>query len=307
MNDEQEVFVSRHGRRTKLDDADLTGMNIDDQPAVKATTVDEAAAVKPTKPRREMPKLARPKMPRVSIGKKTWIMSGAVVVALVLLPLAALEAVALQYNASADGLSKEVTRVGKDIALPEQKKSALADDAISKTLDALSSARDKACRGGLLDNLANVYPRSKEALKRCTTANGHVSTLINELSVLKQMHAYGKTTEAAIKPALAASDSPYAVIPDQLATWQSVEGKLKSINPPTQLSNFHASLKQVVSDIAAQWGALNNANNSQDSAAFREAEAKLGSFYESLRELSPTLVEAQLRAQAQVNDSLSRI
>ena len=311
MSEDQEVFVSRRGRKTKLDDIDLGSVNIDEQQPLKETekTAPVKAAKPMKKPSREprQPVFTMPKVTRPEVGRRTWIMTLIVLSVILFAPILLLEGIALQYRSGADALRNDVKAIAKNTALPEQKKVALSDDAIAKTLNALNASRDNSCKGGFLDNLAELYPRSNDALRQCATLNGQVSALINSLSVLKNMQSYSKSTEAALRPALAASDSPYAVIPDQLTSWQTAEGKLKAINPPSQLASFHTSLKQVVSDIAAQWSALNNANNGQDTASFKDAEGKLSSFYESLRELSPTLTEAQQKAQTDVSSAAARI
>jgi hypothetical protein len=225
-----------------------------------------------------------------------------VLVALLLLPLAALELITWHYSSASAGLKKDVERIGSNIALPAQKKS--ADDGIDKTLTALMNSRNNLCGGGILDNVAQLYPRSKDALSDCNAASSNVSVVINHLATLKSINAYSASVDAALKPALAASESPYAVLPDQVATWQSVATKLKAINAPIELKEFHDSLIQLTNDIATQWSALNTANNSADATAFKEAETKLGSFYESMRELSPTLIGIQTDIQNDLSSAL---
>lgn len=291
MSEEQEVFVSRHGRRTKLDNVDLSGVNIEDEPTRKPAPPSEITSPKV----RLRPEIH---LPRPHMSRRQIAFTALGIVVAILLPLVALELIALQYRANGEALRKDVANIGTTIALPAQKSS--AQDGLDKTLSALASKRDGACRGGVLDNIAFLYPRAKDALAQCNAARADVSQLTTHLSHLKDIQAYSNSVSEILKPALAASESPYAVLPDQVATWQAATGKLKVVNAPGELKSLHDSLKQLVGNIETQWSALNSANNAQDQAAFSAAEAKLGSFYESMRELSPTLTEITLKVQSDV-------
>jgi hypothetical protein len=285
MKDEQEVFVSRHGRRTALDNVELGGLNIDDQQSAVTTTVEIQKNPK-FKPIRDF------HMPRPQMSKKKVAVISLVLLAIILLPLAMLELIGLQYHQGAVALKNDIDRIAKQTALPLQKKAVTAD-ALGKPLTELRSSANGACRGGLFDNIAALYPRSKAEFDQCNVAKSKTNAIILQLATLQNVQRYEESADAILKPALAASDSPYAVFPDQVAAWQTVVGKLKKLDAPNELKTFHSSLVQVSQDIAAQWTALNTANNAQDQASFDEAQTKLGSFYESLRDLSPILIGIQ--------------
>jgi hypothetical protein len=294
MKDEQDVFVSRRGNRVKLDDVDLTGVDVEE----KSTT--PPTRILSTKVRLHRPEIH---LPRPHMSKKQAAGVALALVILLLLPLAALELLTLQYRNASASLKKDVDRIGSTIALPAQKNG--DHSGIDKTVSALMTSRNGLCFGGFLDNIAGLYPRSKQALDDCNVASSNVSKVIDHLSSLKEVKAYSSAVDTALKPALAASESPYAVLPDQVASWQAAEGKLKAINAPVELKSFHNSLLQLTKDISAQWTALNNANNAADATAFKEAETKLGSFYESMRDLSPTVVGVQADIQTDLNFALS--
>ena len=294
MSEEQEVFVSRRGNRVKLDNVDLTGVDVEEKPTIPPTKIQS------TKVRLHRPEI---RLPRPHMSKKQAMGVALALVILLLLPLAALELLTLQYRNASTSLKKDVDRIGSTIALPAQKKG--DQDGIDKTLAALMASRNDLCFGGFLDNIAGLYPRSKQALADCNAASSSVSKVIDYIASLKEVKSYSSAVDVALKPALAASESPYAVLPDQIASWQTAEGKLKAINAPVELKSFHDSLTQLTKDIGAQWTALNNANNTADAAAFKEAETKLGSFYESMRDLSPSVLGVHADIQSDLLTALS--
>ena len=299
MKDEQEVFVSRRGRRTTLDTIELGSMNIDEEQPVVTTAIETPKNPR-FKPIREF------HMPRPQMSRKKIAIISVSVLAIILLPLALLEAVAWQYQRAGVSLKDDIGRIAKQSALPLQKKTASAD-AMSKPLSELRDATNRSCRGGLLDNIAGIYPRSKSALDQCNAMKAKANAVVLQFANLQNIQRYSESADAILKPALAASDSPYAVLPDQVSAWQTVAEKLKKLNAPNELKTFHASLVQVSQDIAAQWSAINTANNAQDKAAFDEAETKLGSFYESLRDLSPTVIGVQQDVQSSLSSAVDDI
>jgi hypothetical protein len=296
--EEQDVFVSRHGRRTKVDNVELGELNIEDQATQTATTV------KPSNPR--FKPIRDFHVPRPQMSKKKVAIISIALLALILLPLAILEVVTWQYQRAAAALKTDVDRIGKQTALPLQKKT-ISAEAIGKPLAELRSNANGACRGALFDNLANLYPRSKTALGHCNETKSKANAVIVQLATLQNIQRYSESADAILKPALAASTSPYAVLPDQVAAWQQVTSSLRKVNAPNELKTFHASLVQVSQDVAHQWSALNTANNAQDKAAFDEAQTKLGSFYESLRDLSPILIGIQGDVQSELTSSLGNL
>ena len=298
MKDEQEVFVSRHGHRTKIENADLNGLNIDEQPV--APTTDALPVKHVTEPIKEF---RAPSPPRS--GKKIAIIA-AVLLSILLLPFAIFETVAWQYRQAGATLKGDVDRVAKQTALPLQKKDASVSS-IGAPLGELRSSVNNACRGGMLDNIATIYPRSKSALDQCNATKTKANAIVAELAVLQNIQRYSEATDAILKPALAASNSPYAVLPDQVASWQTVTDKLRKLDAPNELKTFHSALTQVAGDIASQWSAINTANNAQDKAAFDEAQTKLASFYESLRELSPTLIGIQNNVQTKLSAATAAV
>ena len=82
MNDEQEVFVSRRGRKTQVTDNELKDLQIDAQPTAPA-----ASAPKAAKPRRTLPKPHVPHIQKPNISKRGWFIILGSIAIIILAPI----------------------------------------------------------------------------------------------------------------------------------------------------------------------------------------------------------------------------
>ena len=298
-DDKPAFFVSRRGRRVGMHEVDLGGIDVEH----------ETVAKEPVTPNRPRPEKSRktPKTPRERsrwTKKKTVIL--AIVIALLLVPVVFMELVTAEYGRGVSRAKSDLSQLVSTTVLPAQKKTTISADQIRTAADKVNDIVGHMCRGGLLDNAAGLYPRSKEALRDCKAAQSHYSSLATSLYALEAQARYLERVDALIKPVATPITDEYAVIGAQQTAWQSTADGISKLSPPSAMKSAHDELAAHVSAAAAAWSKLNTANNSQDAAAFQEAEKALATEYQAVREtsllFSAVLGDAQAKINASYND-----
>ena len=289
-DDEQpEFFVSRRGRQVGLHEVDLKGIDVEaDKPSVAV----------PAKKTVKQPR-ATPKTPR---SRRRTILIVAIVVAVLLLPVAGAELVAAQYRAAGAAARDDLSQLVNRDVLPLQKKADVSADSVRSIAAKVDGITGKMCRGGLLDNAAGLYPRAKTALEQCKASQRRFAALSGGLFTLESQARYLERLGSVVQPVTTPITDEYAVIAAQQSAWQEASEKLAKLSPPTAMSTAHRDLLSHVSAVAKGWSELNTANNDQDAETFTEAEKTLATEYEAVRgsseQFSAVLRDTQARVTA---------
>lgn len=295
-NDEKpNFFVSRRGRQIGVHEVDLGGIDIDSEKSQpkSAEPKKQPDTTKPAKP-------AKAPRNRRSWSRKQKIIIAAVVAVVLLLPAAIGELVVSTYNGGVTSAKKELASLVSSTVLPAQKKTSISADQIRTIADKVNDIVGHICRGGLIDNTAQLYPRANSALKNCKTVQSQHAALVSNLYALETQARYLERVDALIKPVATPITDEYAVIGAQQSAWQNVADGISKLTPPDAMKSAHTDLVTHVTAVATAWSKLNTANNSQDAAGFEQAEKTLAIEYEAVRQTSPQFNAVLADTQAKV-------
>lgn len=273
-------FVNRRGHNADVSNKDLNDLSIDEQPAAKDQ--EDKAPAKDTKKPGKSPKKPRVRRYTKWTRKKIFILIG-VILMLVAIPVAVGEVLRIQYLASAQAAEDSLKKIVASDVLPLQKKTDTTAKQVSAVADKLEDVRDSMCPGGLLDNMASLYPRSHAAHEECIDERGKIASLATQLHDMASMLAYIESINAVLAPVSAASTDAFAVIAMQQSSWQQVNEKLQKMNAPIPLKAANEQLVAAVKSITDGWSKLNVANNAQNAADFQAAEKQLNDGYVAVR------------------------
>ena len=294
-------FVNRRGHSAaEIDAADLDGLSIDSQP--ESVSSEQSQKPKKTKDKSqrmaESKEVVKPKTagdkpkpdknkPRVRrhakwTRKKTFILIGIILV-LLAVPILIGEVLRAQYLASTSAAESSLKVIVTNDVLPLQKKSDITAKQVSAVTDKLEEVRDGMCPGGLLDNMATIYPRSQQAHSECIAERGHIASLVTQMRDMVSMLAYIESINAALAPVSAQPTDAFAVIATQQSSWQQVSESLQKLSAPTPLKTANDQLVAAVKSITDGWSKLNVANNAQNAADFQAAEKQLSDGYVAVR------------------------
>lgn len=273
-----EFFVSRRGRHVGMHELDMTDIDIDT----------DNVGEKKTKKREESVKVSAPKIPKSKrqrhvMSRRTKIIIVAVVVLLIAIPLAGLEFVAGQYRSGVAKANSDTKSLVNSTVLPAQKKGSVSADQLHQIADKVNDTLSHMCRGGLVDNIASLYPRAKAEYDKCKSTQTKYSSLVSGLYELEGEARYLEKLDACVKPISTPITDAYAVIDAQQETWQQSSDCMKKLSPPTQMAAAHAELAEHTLAAAAAWLKLSTAAGAQDAAGFSAAEKALASEYEVIR------------------------
>lgn len=276
-----ERFVNRRGQAA---DIDFDG--------VELPAIEQPVAGRPARRRRRL----RLRWPLLMAGL-------GVLIGLLALAVGLGEMVAAQYRADSQRPSEVVRRVGQ-ASLAAEAPLASLDQSIGE----LQRLRDDMCRGGMLDNAAQLYPRARSGLGDCTAAKQQVSQLVSGLETQRQQAAY---LEVLGKALAAVSDQPsdgqFAVLNAQQTSWNRIKQDLGHLTAPGGLADIHQTVKQEADAIQAAWIDLNQAAGRQDGAAFAKSQDELKRAYAAFRDVQSSLRERLLASQAEVTASYRAI
>ncbi len=275
-------FVNRYGHEAKVAGKDLVELHIDDE------------TVKLNKKKPLKLKRARRKMRRWQ--KYTLIIVG---LCLIAVPVVTGEIVRYNYEQSSASTVQQLKDLVSSTVLPQQKKSTLTSKELQIVNDKIKQLRDSICQGGLLDNMASLYPRSKKALDDCLAVRGKFATLSSALDDLTAQLAYLEQLKPLFGSVTAPAEEQYAVLASQQENWKSLSDGLKTLSPPTSLKTDHEALQKAVGSVVSEWTNLLNANSEQDGTKFSATEKKLNDNYTSVRasaeSFEKTIAETQTR------------
>ena len=173
-------FTSRRGKEFTVDDIDA---EISDASEKKKDTLNLRNKAE-GKQRGSM----KSKLPRNH--KKIAIVSVSLVVVISVAVIGSLEAVALQYNGAIPAAKNDLETVTKEASSISQKNRNLSSDEISSVANRVNDIVGGMCRGGLLDNLAELYPRSAASLESCRSEQTKYNRLASSLYILEKQMRY---------------------------------------------------------------------------------------------------------------------
>lgn len=273
-----EFFVSRRGRHVGMHELDMSDMDID------ADNIGDKKAEKSEKSVKvSTPKIPKAKRQRHVMSRRTKIIIVAAVTLLVALPLAGLEIVAGQYRSGVAKANSNTRSLVNSTVLPAQKEGSVSADKLHMIAEKVNDTLTHMCRGGLVDNIATLYPRAKAEYDKCKSTQTKYSSLVGGLYELEGEARYLEKLDACVKPISTPITDAYAVIDAQQETWQQSSDCMKKLSPPTQMSAVHTELAEHTLAAAAAWLKLSTAAGSQDAAGFSAAEKALASEYEAIR------------------------
>lgn len=303
-NEKPAFFVSRRGRKVGMHEVDLGGIDVDHD-AVAEEPVTSERQVKAEKVSKVAPPHKAPRK-RAAWGKKKALILGAVVVVL-LMPVVFIELVTAEYGRGVVRAKSDLSTLVSSTVLPAQKKTTISADQIRTVATKVNDTVGHMCRGGLLDNVAGLYPRAKTALKDCKAAQSHYSSLATNLYALEAQARYLERVDALIKPVATPITDEFAVIGAQQTAWQAAADSVTKLSPPSAMKSAHDELAGHMSAAATAWSKLNTANNAQDAVAFQDAEKTLAAEYQAIRETSLLFSAVLADAQAAINSSYSNL
>ena len=290
-------FTNRRGHNTDVSAQELEGLSIDDQPVSREKA-------DPTLLKSKNPKKPRTRR-HVTWSRKKTIITAAIVVVVIAIPVLLGELLRAQYLASAGSAQSSMHAIITGDVLPMQKKSDITSKQVSAVTDKLETVRDSMCPGGLLDNMAMLYPRAKDAHQKCIDGRGKIASLVTQLRDMVAMLGYIETLNAALAPVSASSSDAFAVIATQQSNWQQLNEKLVKMNAPTSLKTANDQLVSAVKSITGGWSKLNVANNAQNATDFQAAERQLADGYSAVRASKDAFATAIATKQATIS-TLSR-
>lgn len=305
MNSEKRPlgFVNRRGHDTDISASDLADLSIDAQPEEKIEPVGVKGSKKLHRAASKSPKTRR----QTKWSHKKTLILVAIVVLLIAIPVLAGEILRAQYLASASAAKDSLKATISQDVLPLQKKADITAKQVSAVTDKLEGVRDGMCPGGLLDNMASLYPRAKSAHSECIGQRGRIASLVTQLRDMEKMLSYIENMNDALATVNTPTTDAYAVIATQQTNWQSVSEALGKLNPPSDLKSGHDQLVAAVKSISDGWSKLNVANNAQNAADFQAAEKQLNEGYVAVRASKAVFAAAIADQQASVSALASHL
>lgn len=298
---EPAFFVSRRGRQVGLHEVDLKGIDVER---------DTAAETGPTEPVSKTPKRSKQSSANAARGsgpRRKPIIIATILALLIALPLGAVELVAAQYRGASASARETMSNVVTSDVLPLQKKATVSADQLRGVAGKVDGIATSMCRGGLLDNLAGLYPRAKSAHDQCKAAQRSYTAVSAALYQLEAQARYLERVGDIMRPVTTPITDEYAVISAQQTAWQTAADALKKVSPPSAMKAAHTELQVHVAAIAGGWSALNTASNEQDADDFTGAEKKLTTEYEAVRSSSEQLLSVLRDTQSRLSGAYAAV
>lgn len=296
-NNKASFFVSRRGRQVGMHEVDMNGIDIESTTDTPKPAKKEAKTTFTPDPKQGVTK---PKRARTPWSKRKKLIVMSVILAVLLIPLVIAELVTAQYSNATSNAKNDMSKLVSATVLPVQKKSSMTADDIRDISGKVNGIAANMCRGGLIDNIAKLYPRAKSAHDSCKETQNKYVTLTTSLYNLETQARYLDKVGTVIKPVSTPITDEYAVIGAQQAAWATAAEDLSKINPPSEFKSVHSELAAHVSAVADNWSKLNTANNGQDGASFEGAEKALTVEYEAIRSTSGEFVSILSSTQTKV-------
>lgn len=212
-----------------------------------------------------------------------WKWIGVVVGGGIVIALVTLEIVRFSYLSSVNSAQQRVAEIVANDVADAMKQSPLTSATISSLGDSFKAVSMSLCPGGLLDNYATLYPRSRQALDECTAYRSNVESLVTALTTLAGETNYLEGLQPLLGPIAQPLTDQFAVLASQRENWSSVLEGAKDLTPPVAFQAAHGVFVQRVEAVTSVWIELVSASNDQDSARFSAATAKLNDLYAAVR------------------------
>lgn len=290
------TFVSRRGRKVGMHELDMTGIDIEKDESIQP----RPAKVKPAKA-----VVTAPRSSSRTFSRRKFVVF-AVLLALIGTPLLGAELLAVQYRAGVRGAHERLSGYVKSTVLPAQEKNQIKADEVRGIAQEVDGIANSMCRGGLLDNVAMLYPRASDALDSCKTAQSEVSSLVSQLFTMESQLRTIERINVCLGPAVAPVSDGYAVLGAQRELWQQASECVGDVSPSRELRKAHTQLESHVDAVASAWQQLDMSNASQDSAGFVAAEKTLASEYEAVRATAADVSEVVRSGQRGVTAAYSK-
>lgn len=201
-----------------------------------------------------------------------------IVLLIVIIPVCAGEYVRWSYEGEvtrAQGMVEELLRQN----IEQQKSAAVTSRLLVDVNTQLTAITSDLCSGGLLDNIAKLYPRSKQAYDSCANYKSKLSSLSGAVATSADQMSYLETLQPLLAGVSKPLDDQFAILTAQQENWQVFVRGLDQMSVPVSFSSAHQALRTASRTILDQWIALVQASNSYDSAKFTEARTKIRAAY----------------------------
>lgn len=290
-SDSEKSFVNRRGRKQGLD---MTSEVADFELQTKTS---------PDKPKFSL------KMPRVrkKLSRRWRVVVVAALIILVITPIVLGEMVRLSYVQSLASAKSSLSELVRSKVTTAQSKDDLSSGDIGEIARELQSIRDSSCSGGLVDNIASVYPRAKSAHDECIALRGVIAGLAAPMQDMYEQLEYLEKLQPITDIVSRDQGDQFAVLSAQQENWKSVADKLKQLSPPTSFRENHESLHKQADQIAELWMKLSKAHDVQDAEAFRATEVDLAKSYEAFRTFSDKFKLDIGKSQSQVSSAYAKV
>ena len=282
-----EFFVSRRGRQVGVHEVDMNGIDIE-------STVDtsklQKKEVKPVITTRQKQQPVKPIRAKTSWPKRKKLAVLGTVLVLLITPIILAELVTAQYSTGTSGAKSDMNSLITSTVLPAQKKASITADNIRDVSNRVNVIASQMCRGGLLDNMAKLYPRAQSAYDECKAVQNKYVSLVTSLYTLESQARYLEKVDVIIKPISTPIADEFAVIGAQQDAWKKASEDFKTLPPPSDFKSVHTELSTHLSAVADNWSKLRIPNNNMDPVAFETAEKALNMGFEAVRSTSSQYV-----------------
>lgn len=204
-----------------------------------------------------------------------------VIAIIVLVPVLVGEYVRATYGGNISSAKSTISQLFKSVIADQ--KNPVTSEKLTAVDTQLSTVRDGLCAGGFFDNLAKLYPRSRQAYEDCATYRSSVAALEALVNTAAAQMAYLEQVQPLLEGVAKSPEEQFAVLGAQQENWQTFVDGLQQLSVPASFHSAHADLVKQASAVRDDWIALVQATNTQDDDAFRDARAKLTQNYTAFR------------------------
>lgn len=282
-----EPFVNRRGHSMAAKDEDTA------EPSV--VTPAPVAVARPARRRRRSLYLSR------------WQKRGIVLalVAVIVLPVVAGEYVRWTYLNEVTTVKNKVATVFATVV--QHQASQVTSKTLTEDSAKLATLGDDLCAGGLFDNIATLYPRSKQAYEACNTYRTGLTSLTTQVKEAASQMAYLEQLQPLLSGVTQPLPDHFAVLTAQQENWQTFVDGLKRLSVPASFKTSHDSLLLQAEAVRDGWIALVQASNAYDSAGFSAARVKLTAGYAALQKQAESFTSAVAAQQTTLSQVVSAL
>lgn len=290
MADEEQSFVTRRGKRVSLHNLNVDDLHIDDIPGQQPEHI-------------TTPRAAPPREPRHIPWK--WILP--IVLLAIAAPVLSGEYITREYATSGDITRQRFANLVSQSVTPQQLKTDLNAAQIVEITEKINHLSSHMCKGGMLDNIASLYPRAARAHKQCIGEQEKYSALILALRAYAAERDYLEKLHATVKPLSETPPERFAVISSQLEMWRAAEDAMKKLSPTASLKSVQDNMYKYTYAIMEDWSKLNTAYNEKKGDEFVAIQKKMRDDYGSLQANGNNITSVINASQTKVTNAYSAI